>query len=266
MRSALPILGAFVGMALAVFGVLDDPPAVGGDVVAVVDGRPIDRETLERAVSAVAEDLDVAPDVAMRRRVLERMIDEELLVARALELGVAQRDPLIRTSLGRSVIDLLASSVPEPEADEIDDYYRAHPELFVETPRAEIRVARFVGEHRRARADAVARRPWAEVVERADEVVFAPDVTTSLVKLADYVGTEVAQAASAGLGRHRVDDGGRSYVVEVVRFEPGRLPPLADIEGLVATRLRRDLGDRALRLYLDEARRSAAIRVAPELQ
>jgi len=266
MRSALPVVGALVGSAFAVFGVLKTPPALGDDVAAVVDDRVIEREALERAVTAVSEDLDVAPDAALRRQVLGRMIDEELLVARGLELGIAQRDPLMRTSLGRAVIDMITSSIGEPEAGDLEAYYHEHPELFVEPPRMQIRVVRFVGADRLARADAALHGAWTEVVASADEDVYVPDAVTSFRKLGDYVGTSVAEAARAGLGRHRVDDGGRSYVVDVVSFEAGRLPPLAEIAGQVAARLRRERGDRALRRYLDDARRSAAVRVAPELR
>ena len=266
MRTVIPVVGAAVGLALALFGVLQPSVEVGGEVVAVIDGRRIERNALERAARAVAEDLGVEADRELRRQVLERMIDEELLVAHALELGVAERDPLLRTKMGRAVIDLVTSTVVEPNASELAAFYEEHAELFREQPRVAVRVARFTGPERKLRARDAKNCSWTDVSNRADEVVFVPDGTMPVTKLSDYTGTVVSRAAAEGLGAHVVHDGGRSYVVAVTEFVPGEIPSLETIEGQVAARLRSRRGDEALRRYLEDARRGASVTIIPELQ
>ena len=84
--------GALAGVLLAAVSLVRSDvvsePTLGEDVVAVVDGRAIPRERYERALAAVAADRRggaLAP--GDRQRVLERLVDEELLVGRAIELG-----------------------------------------------------------------------------------------------------------------------------------------------------------------------------------
>jgi hypothetical protein len=54
------------------------------------------------------------------------------------------------------------------------------------------------------------------------------------------------------------------HVLELVEREPDRLPPLDEILEEVRADYRRRRGDRALRSYLDELRRQADVRLAPE--
>ena len=86
----LLLVGAAFGLAMASFGLLEpkiDPSLLPEDAAAVVGERKIRRVDYERVLSGVAGDLRSPIDDAMRRRVLDRMIDEELLVQRALSLG-----------------------------------------------------------------------------------------------------------------------------------------------------------------------------------
>src|SRR5207247_1932083 len=101
-----------------------------------------------------------------RRRVLDRLVDEELLVQRALELGLARRDRLVRAELAGAAIGLLGTTAdaPEPTRAELEAFYDAHRDDFTEPGRIRVEQV-FVGaasleEEARAggRAAAAARR------------------------------------------------------------------------------------------------------------
>ena len=113
-RSAwLLLFGAALGLLLASAGLLE--PANGGgaglpeDAAATVGERKIRRVDYERVLAGVAGDLRNPVDETIKRRVLDRMIDEELLVQRGLELGLAQVDRRIRGELTSSMIESIVT-------------------------------------------------------------------------------------------------------------------------------------------------------------
>lgn len=73
------------------------------------------------------------------RQVLERLIDQELLVQKALEKKL-DRDPKTlqaieasrREVLSRAYLDQVSAAAPKPSETEINEYYAQHPELFSE--------------------------------------------------------------------------------------------------------------------------------------
>lgn len=78
----------FVGLAAALWSALGSPVPRGDrsqvDVAAVVDGIAISRLDFERAVAAVSGDRREPLGRTDRERILDTLITEELLVARAL--------------------------------------------------------------------------------------------------------------------------------------------------------------------------------------
>ena len=89
------------------------------DVVAVVNGQAIARGAFERYVESAADGGEIASvDAEARRRLLLRMVDEELLLQRGIELGLHRRDPAARRAILSAVI---ASVTSEGEAGEPDE-------------------------------------------------------------------------------------------------------------------------------------------------
>ena len=80
---ALLSLGAAAGIALAIAAVLAPPeplnPGIAAEIVATVNGRPLRRAALERAAAGLSADLDRAITKAEKARILDRLIEEELL-------------------------------------------------------------------------------------------------------------------------------------------------------------------------------------------
>lgn len=73
------------------------------------------------------------------RQVLERLIDQELLVQQALEKKLDREPKTLqaieaarREVLSRAYLEQVSSAVPKPTETEIKEYYAQHPELFAE--------------------------------------------------------------------------------------------------------------------------------------
>ena len=284
----LLLVGAGMGLAIASFGLLEprfDPAALPDDAAAVVGERKIRRVDYERVLSGVAGDLRSPVDDAMRRRVLDRMIDEELLVQRALSLGLAGIDRRVRGELTSSMIDSIVSEVDgtEPDADDVAKHYEENVDFFTRpgrlqverlyfSPRRDAEDPRGPATERAAAALARLRAGDApDVVERdlaEQQVSPVPNTLLPPSKVRDYVGpsllTELMQLET-GVWSEPVEANGSYHILRVIDREPPVIPALAEIESLVRQDLKRRRGDDALRAYLESLRSETSISIDERL-
>ena len=272
-------VGAAVGAALAALGLARGPqPAspMPPDAVAVVNGAPIARATYAAALAAVAGDRrDGAVDPAVRQRVLDRLIEEELLVQRGLALGLARLDPRVRADLVAAVLGEVvadAALAPAPAAGELAALHDAEPERFRRAPRVTVTTAWFAGADGEARA-AAARATigddagWAALrADSARPTVVVPTGAVPAGALLDVLGPTATRAAltlPVGAISAPVVTSGGAWLVRVEARDDGGVAALAEAQPEVLAEWRKREGDRRLRELLDDERRAARIQLAP---
>jgi len=214
------------------------------------------------------------------------MIEEELLVQRGLELGLARYDRRVRSDLVSAVIAAVASDaeVQEPSEAELKEFYAEQSDFFTQPGRLRVRQIFFKAPARDRGTDretAAAERA-AEARERLErgedlesvrrslgdrEILEVPDALLPAAKLREYLGpTAVRRALDLEVGAvsEPVRSGTGLHVLQLVAREPDRTPPYAELAPQVRAEWRRRAGDRALRSYLDEMRRRADVEVAAD--
>lgn len=278
--------GAIGGLLFGVAGILEEGPRSAGlappGTAAMVNGVPIEDEEFERAVGLLAADSKNPIGPAEREHVLNRLIEEELLVQRARELGVDQHDRRVRSLLVRQMIDsVVADAQPdEPSRAEIEEFYAEHHRYFARTGRlalAPLRFAKREGEteeQTRARADQAAARLRAGEdatrvrTELADPwIIPYPRGLLPATKVREYLGptpTRKALTLREGDVSDPVRGGAAWYVLELLAKEDAATPPLERVEKEVRTEMQRRAGDRALRTYLDDLRNGGDVIVLSE--
>lgn len=273
-RGALPLfLGAVAGALVAARGVVRPAPGPPEGVAALIDGRPVLRADLDRALSAVAADRrDGVVPPELRRRVLDRLIDEELLLSRGLALGLPSRDPRVRAELVSAMLDLVARTgdEPPPTEAELRAFHGRDPARFARPAWVHTRAARFEGDiavaARRARLASSSGR-FEDVAAAADRSPLPlPDGPVPARKLADYLGPEAAALAlSLPPGEMSPPIPARSgvWVLLVVDREGAAAPAYDDVRDDVVAAFRRDADERKLRAWLDRQRASSRVVVAP---
>ena len=282
---ALLSLGALLGLAAAAAGLLAQTRTASelpDGAVASVNGTAVRRADYERAVEALATDSRSPIDDADKRHVLDRLVDEELLVQHALDLGLARQDRRVRGDLVTAVIESVTADAGqrEPDAEEVRVFFDANRDYFARPGRLHVEQV-FV----RANddADGAALGHAREVTTRWRDgataaalqqavgdgpVAKLPDAPLPAAKLREYLGPAAVEAAAA-LAPGGVSDpvraAGGYQVLRLVAREPNRVPDLTEVENEVRAEWRRRAGDEALRTYLDELRRRAAINLAGSL-
>lgn len=287
---ALLLCGAVVGIVMAAAGLVREPPVpqsapsvssatsppagLPSDVVARVNGRLLTRSEFERALAVEIAGGEVS-SAATRRRVLDRMIDEELRAQHGVALNLHLNDPRVRMDLATIVAEsVVAAATQETDDTHLRSYFEAHRQRFAQ--RGALRVQHIwvaaiegnLGEaYTRARtatrllregeafsvvAEITGNKPPREL----PSTVLSPDELASLVGRA--VLNAVLTLAPGGVTDPVRDTGGFHVLRVVTRkalspptFEAARL----DVEAeFAAEQARRALADNATQL-----RRSASI-------
>jgi parvulin-like peptidyl-prolyl isomerase len=171
----LLLAGAVLGVLLAAVGLLrSSHSAAGANVstlpegtVAMVNGYPIAQDLYARVLSGLAmEQKTPEPGPAERRRVLDRLIDEEILLQRGLELGLARVDQVIRRQIVAAVIASITAEAEEviPDEAELRRFYKEHADFFVRSDR--LSFAQILFRVSSATEDVLARQRAAEAAQR----------------------------------------------------------------------------------------------------
>lgn len=275
--------GAVLGALLAAAGLT----APGGatlppDVVALVNRSPIRTEDYVRMVEAVAGDRRAPLEEADKQRVLDRLIEEELLVQRGLTLDLPRLDRRVRADLTQTVIDGIASQADErePSEAELQAFYDAHRDVFAGPGRLRVRQV-FIRVTAPSDPAALARADQAAQRLRAGESIDAvqaalgdpplaalPDTPLPPTKLRDYLGPTALRTAlelDVGEVSDPVRSGTGYHVLQVAERQADTAPTLDEVRPQVVAEFRRQASEQALRNYLDELRAGAEVKVREPL-
>lgn len=248
----LLVVGLLLGAVLAAGPVLeggDDRPLPAG-AVARVGERLILRDEWQRAVAAVASERRTPLDDADRRAILERLIDEALLVRHGLDLDLVTRDPRLRGQLVDAVMQVtLEVRAASADRAALHAYYAEHADRFRQPPRLQLSVWR---------EDAAGvRQPFLPPV---------PDALLPPSQLRQSLGpTLTARALALAIGESArvMQDDGTVVGLELRARESALQPSFEAIEAQVRSAWQRDDDEAAVRELLVDLRDRYPVVVAP---
>jgi hypothetical protein len=283
-------LGAGSGLVLAIASLAvptarDASAALPDGAVAIVNGALILRADYDGELQRVAERERRALTARDKQAVVQRLVDEELMLERGLELGMARADAPTRRALLSAVVAAERASADgsgSPEA--IDRLYQEAADRLAQPGKLRLRQLTFRVLNQdalaatRARAEDAVRRLRAG--ERFEDVRGAtgadaeagadalPDQLLAADELRQRIGP-VALAAALALQPGAVSDvlGSGSLLRVLLLVERGepQLPPLQQIRAQVQRLYEQQAADRALAAQIAALRAAAEIRVAEPL-
>lgn len=204
----------------------------GAGAIAVVNDQVISRAKYEAYLEALRTDGRRPLKDQSVAYILQRIIEEELLVQRGVEVGLLEKDQRTRAALVDAMITMTttAAEARAPSETELAAFFQDNIDYF--TPTARLRV-RQLG---------------------TTTAVQVPNALLPPNKLREYLGpslTSELMAQPVGYITRPQDPSSESPVVELMEKEAGRVPSLEEVREQVEAEYVRRAGDRALRDYLE---------------
>lgn len=269
-RTALSVGAMMIGVLAVLTGVTRE--RIGADLLpgeaARVNGHAIDSDTYQRTLAAFTSDLKRSVTDDDKKIVLNRMVDEEVLVQRAIALGLPAQDPTVRKQLVQAMIaqSLTQAAAPDPSDDELKAYVQANAEMFRARTQAKVDAA-FVPEgdatRRAAVEDALTKGDWEHAKSAGVALPVAlPDAFLIASKIADYTGAEAASAVlrvPVGEATPLIPTAGGFVSLKLVAVQGEGIAPLETIRATALARWRADHDSKALRAAIDALRAQADI-------
>ena len=271
---SLLLAGALCGALLAASGLLE-PASVqpGGAAVAVINGEVISKTEYLTHLNLLSRDKRQALTEADYRRVLDRIIEELLMIERGLQLGLLQSDSTVRKAMVNAMMETVLgdTAMEQPKEQVLEEFYAANLAYFTTPTRLRVQRMVFRGSDAQQRADAAylaltAGADWERIAEQhADPGLLAlPGNLLPVNKLRGYLGPSLTEASvSLPVGGHSPalrEQAGYTILKLLERQTPAP-PPLVDIRERVSREYLRRAGDTALRGYLEQLRRQADITI-----
>jgi hypothetical protein len=281
-RLVLLAVGAASGLIMASTGLLskntNTQSTLPDHLIARVGNQDIPKERYQQLIKELAADKKSPLDAQDRQFVLDRLIDEELLILRGIELGLSTSSPEIRKTIAASVISQVATEAGAmlPQEDALLQLYQSDPEYFAKTGRYQLKWWRLPGTD--AGALSKARSAYEELKQgkaidaamaaagfRAETIL--PNDLLPLSKISDYLGPELSQQIAqmqTGSWSDPLVSNGDYHLLYLLDHQLGEVPEFEAIRPLVESEYLRRAGDRALRDYLGWLRTRSQIQLRPE--
>lgn len=272
----LLIGGAVLGLGAAMWSALGVSDALTkyADAVAVVDGIPIPRAVYDSAIEGLASAKRNPLTEAEKREALDRIIDEELLLRRALELGLAESDPASRKTIVNAMLQFTVADAArlEPTEEQLRAFYADRPKLIARQPLLTVRATSFPN----TELDRIARVQTAmkdgknfeaAVAAAGGELILLPKGPIVPAKIAEYAGAsirDIALTLEKGQTAGPIEVGRRVVYVHLIDRADAPPPPLEDVRDVVAEEWRKRTSEEAFESYVKGLRAKARVSFAAD--
>ncbi len=263
------ISGLILGISLAFISIIEKNNFLEKetDWIAKIEDITISRAKYESQVEGLALDKRSPLTNEDRTFVLERMIEEELLIKRAIDLGILEDNPMARGTMVQQMINIIISSSidAEPSYEELQIFYSDNIGFFTGTSRLRIKQLYFSdsGDHELSsyeRASEVYKLLiQGKKIEEINNLtsptaLLVPNSLLTLSKIREYIGPSLMQIASKlEIGEFTEPQlvlGGYKIIV-LLEKEIVNAPNFDDIKEVVISEYKKRQDDKALRDYLE---------------
>ena len=275
----LLVLGVFVGISLAIFSSIQDTNfEVDNNWVARVGDIEISREKYLLQLEGLNLDKRAPLKEEDRAFVLERMIEEELLIQRAKDLGMFSTNTMIRGTIVQQMINMIISenSLDIVSTSQLKEFYEANKGFFTSADRLRLKQIYFSDE--KGGALERAQNAYLYLVQgnnldvidsKSDESALeVPNTLMTLSKVREYIGPSLMQLAKmlkpGEFTSPKKVIGGYKIIVLLERRDASP-PDFKEIRDRVKSEYQKRKDDEALRDYLNKLKKWYEIERQPKI-
>tara|TARA_Y100001970_G_scaffold55825_2_gene70714 strand:- start:1279 stop:2127 length:849 start_codon:yes stop_codon:yes gene_type:complete len=205
LQNSLLIFGLIIGVFLAANSIVQESNLIEDDWVANVGGVQISKEKYYSQLEGLARDKKNPITERDKNYVLERMIEEELLIIRAKELGLFENNQIVRGSIIQQMIKLIISEnyLESVEEETLRKFYEQNIGFFSSASRLRLQQIYFSnlsGDSKERSEEAFEYlkegASYDEVSKMADQSALTiPNSMMNLSKVREYIGPTLMNLA-----------------------------------------------------------------------
>ena len=264
-QNFLLLLGLFIGVVLAANSIVRESNLTDKDWVAVIGDVQISKEKYYSQLEGLARDKRNAITKKDKDYVLERMIEEELLIIRAKELGLLENNQIVRGSIIQQMIKLIISEnyLESVEEEKLKKFYKDNIGFFSSASRLRLQQIYFSDSSGNSRQrseeafkDLKEGSTLEEISQHADQSVLSiPNTMMNLSKVREYIGPtlmNVAKSLEPGEFSPPTKVAGGYKIIFLFDKELSEPERFDSIKPKVLREYQRRQDDKSLRDYLED--------------
>ena len=244
--------------------------------IAIINGVEIKRDNVVRQIKALADDKRNPITTKDTQYVLQRIIEEELLVQRGIEVRLASTDRQTRGTIVNSMISMITADAKsyQPSEKELRSFYKKNAELFSKNSR--IKVQKWDLENDNKTIDLEAIKLQITQGKNINLLLgshgkidrYFPNTLLPPMKLSEYLGPSITEQLMTAPGGyitmfHNADK--TRSIIYVEENQGRQFPPFEEVIKQVEFEFISRKEDEALREYLDWLKQRADIKMLTDI-
>lgn len=230
--------------------------------IARVGEKEISRQRFEEIINVLDDQSNLELTLEKKNLIRERLIDEELLIQRAIELDLVRNDPLVKGNLIQTMFQYIVNSneLVDPSETELREYFNKEKDYFSSGKRYKLKNYTF-----RNLSDAETARNFLiqsnlenflKLVE-TENAIDLPNVFLTPQKIRDYLGPKVLEELP------NLEKGDFSNIFEInqvpsivicIDILPDKNPKFEEIIEQIKNKFIRDREDNLVKEYIENLR------------
>ena len=258
--------GILLGALMAAYSVIEKSNISDYKWAAKIEDTFIPMEKYLTQLDGLSKDKRSPLTQKDKEYVLERMIEEELLIKRAIDLGVLNDNPMARGTIVQQMIKTIIAENARYEISdsELESFFQENSGFFTKSSRLRIQQIYFSNEQLKDDSLIVAKKAY-DLLKRGDDfesvsklgspsALQIPNSLMTLSKVREYIGPSLmnlAKELEINSFTTPIEVSGGYKIIYLIDKELASPPQFNDIKASVSSEFLKRKDDQSLRSYLE---------------
>ena len=258
--------GILLGALMAAYSVIEKSNISDYKWAAKIEDTSIPMEKYLTQLDGLSKDKRSPLTQKDKEYVLERMIEEELLIKRAIDLGMLNDNPMARGTIVQQMIKTIIAENARYEISdsELESFFQENSGFFTKSSRLRIQQIYFSNEQLKDDSLVVAKKAY-DLLKRGDDfesvsklgspsALKIPNSLMTLSKVREYIGPSLmnlARELEINSFTSPIEVSGGYKIIYLIDKEMASPPQFNDIKASVSSEFLKRKDDQSLRSYLE---------------
>lgn len=262
--------GILIGALMAAYSVIEKSNISDYKWAAKIEDTSIPMEKYLTQLDGLSKDKRSPLTQKDKEYVLERMIEEELLIKRAIDLGMLNDNPMARGTIVQQMIKTIIAENARYEISdsELESFFLENSGFFTKSSRLRIQQIYFSNEQLKDDSLVVAKKAY-DLLKRGDDfesvsklgspsALKIPNSLMTLSKVREYIGPSLmnlARELEINSFTSPIEVSGGYKIIYLIDKEMASPPKFNDIKASVSSEFLKRKDDQSLRSYLENLKK-----------